>query len=492
MMEKAGNKDFPTLRPAKVLLPEESTKKILDLIKKSKLARGEVVPDGKSKKSNSKKKKDDNEPLMNEKAIERQNRRLLRVLIRESIQNAVTEARQSSELEMKNQLNRAENNSVHSISNFNSLGTKDQNNHDDKNCEKQRNKKVNDHSIATPIRASEDSSKLSPKVRITFQNEKNKVKSKVCVFSREGTSLEDFIKEACTKLKITKNKEKKVAWLYMDDYSSKYNNHEKNSDSKCVRRVIIQKDIVYLQNDTTLILSLRPKEEVLKEFYDPDGKSATVENTRDQNAQEKEKGKNKKKKEILENCDAISSSQNNDNHDLDDVDLILSEEEAWKNQQDSMRKAYDENRERKAKRISSSTNTFPHDFSTKFLHEKLKNQSTKVVVNEKKVNLPAHRKRHTIVQAVQKSRVSIIKGAAGSGKTTQVPQFILDDCVDRLEDCFIMCCQPRRVAAIGVAERISYGACVVIKILFILVSSLYCRVCLLISIFFVFTQLHSK
>lgn len=53
-------------------------------------------------------------------------------------------------------------------------------------------------------------------------------------------------------------------------------------------------------------------------------------------------------------------------------------------------------------------------------------------------------------------RVIIIKGATGCGKTTQVPQFILDDFQTnkRDHDCNIIVTQPRRIAAISVAKRV--------------------------------------
>ena len=43
------------------------------------------------------------------------------------------------------------------------------------------------------------------------------------------------------------------------------------------------------------------------------------------------------------------------------------------------------------------------------------------------------------------------------GKTTQVPQFILDFCLDGKDDalCNIVCTQPRRISAISVAERVA-------------------------------------
>lgn len=43
------------------------------------------------------------------------------------------------------------------------------------------------------------------------------------------------------------------------------------------------------------------------------------------------------------------------------------------------------------------------------------------------------------------------------GKTTQIPQFILDRYLKEGKggECFIICTQPRRISAISVAERVS-------------------------------------
>lgn len=49
-----------------------------------------------------------------------------------------------------------------------------------------------------------------------------------------------------------------------------------------------------------------------------------------------------------------------------------------------------------------------------------------------------------------------LKGATGSGKTTQLPQFILEDACMKKKPCKIICTQPRRIAAIASAERVSY------------------------------------
>lgn len=53
------------------------------------------------------------------------------------------------------------------------------------------------------------------------------------------------------------------------------------------------------------------------------------------------------------------------------------------------------------------------------------------------------------------SRYSLICCIPGSGKTTQVPQFVLEDATDKGAACNIIIAQPRRISAMSVAERVA-------------------------------------
>ncbi|KAK8137512.1 hypothetical protein PG984_003005 [Apiospora sp. TS-2023a] len=74
-------------------------------------------------------------------------------------------------------------------------------------------------------------------------------------------------------------------------------------------------------------------------------------------------------------------------------------------------------------------------------------------------SLPMSQYREEVLRMVRDSQnpFSIVMGATGSGKTTQVPQIILDDAIRRGEgaDCNIICTQPRRIAATSVAARVA-------------------------------------
>lgn len=69
--------------------------------------------------------------------------------------------------------------------------------------------------------------------------------------------------------------------------------------------------------------------------------------------------------------------------------------------------------------------------------------------------LPIFEKRQEIVDAVNNNTVVIIQGTTGCGKTTQVPQYILDDHANRNMRCRIVVTQPRRIAATSVSKRVS-------------------------------------
>lgn len=72
--------------------------------------------------------------------------------------------------------------------------------------------------------------------------------------------------------------------------------------------------------------------------------------------------------------------------------------------------------------------------------------------------LPIHVMRREIMETINDNSVVIIRGATGSGKTTQIAQFILEDYVASGQGawCNIYVTQPRRISAVSVAERIAY------------------------------------
>ncbi|XP_017141347.1 probable ATP-dependent RNA helicase spindle-E [Drosophila miranda] len=68
--------------------------------------------------------------------------------------------------------------------------------------------------------------------------------------------------------------------------------------------------------------------------------------------------------------------------------------------------------------------------------------------------LPIYAKREEIINAINENPVVILKGETGCGKTTQVPQYILDEGFKSKQYCNIVVTQPRRIAAISIANRV--------------------------------------
>ncbi|CAH3166121.1 unnamed protein product [Porites evermanni] len=76
---------------------------------------------------------------------------------------------------------------------------------------------------------------------------------------------------------------------------------------------------------------------------------------------------------------------------------------------------------------------------------------------EQRSQLPVFQYKTALIEAVKRSRVIVVKGATGCGKTTQVPQYILDDYIETChgQECCITVTQPRRISAVSVAERVA-------------------------------------
>lgn len=70
-------------------------------------------------------------------------------------------------------------------------------------------------------------------------------------------------------------------------------------------------------------------------------------------------------------------------------------------------------------------------------------------------NLPVHAQRDEFLQLYQKSQILVFVGETGSGKTTQIPQFVLWDDLPQTQNRMVACTQPRRVAAMSVAQRVA-------------------------------------
>lgn len=76
---------------------------------------------------------------------------------------------------------------------------------------------------------------------------------------------------------------------------------------------------------------------------------------------------------------------------------------------------------------------------------------------EERRKLPAWQEKENILELLGQCQVLVVSGMTGCGKTTQIPQFILDSSLDGPAEQVvnIICTQPRRISAISVAQRVA-------------------------------------
>lgn len=119
---------------------------------------------------------------------------------------------------------------------------------------------------------------------------------------------------------------------------------------------------------------------------------------------------------------------------------------------------------RKTKR-TRTTSVLKNDAAT---NERLKSQQVSLLQSKEyapmkkaRASLPAIASSNSIIQILEKHRLLIIVGETGCGKTTQCPQFVLDDMIERGlgSMCNIVVTQPRRLSAMGVASRVAAERC---------------------------------
>uniref|UniRef100_A0AAQ5YNN5 ATP-dependent RNA helicase TDRD9 n=1 Tax=Amphiprion ocellaris TaxID=80972 RepID=A0AAQ5YNN5_AMPOC len=69
--------------------------------------------------------------------------------------------------------------------------------------------------------------------------------------------------------------------------------------------------------------------------------------------------------------------------------------------------------------------------------------------------LPITKNRQELISLIENNSVVIIRGATGSGKTTQLPQYILDHYNEKNTSCNIVVTQPRKIGATSIARWVA-------------------------------------
>lgn len=88
-----------------------------------------------------------------------------------------------------------------------------------------------------------------------------------------------------------------------------------------------------------------------------------------------------------------------------------------------------------------------------FTGRRLSNKYMSILTTRR--DLPVHKQRDEFLRLYQQSQILVFVGETGSGKTTQIPQFVLFDDLPHLNKKMVACTQPRRVAAMSVAQRVA-------------------------------------
>jgi ATP-dependent RNA helicase DHX57 len=73
--------------------------------------------------------------------------------------------------------------------------------------------------------------------------------------------------------------------------------------------------------------------------------------------------------------------------------------------------------------------------------------------------LPAFQAKSRVLDVYNRGQVVVISGGTGCGKSTQIPQLLLDEGLERGRPLRIICTQPRRISAVGLAERVAAERC---------------------------------
>ena len=104
------------------------------------------------------------------------------------------------------------------------------------------------------------------------------------------------------------------------------------------------------------------------------------------------------------------------------------------------------------------------DAQVKYLNQKLRSGYQDYLQNprleeirQKRSQLPMNQKKSHVLEMVANHPYCIVIGATGSGKTTQVPQILLENAISQGQGgaCNIICTQPRRIAASSISRRVA-------------------------------------
>lgn len=139
--------------------------------------------------------------------------------------------------------------------------------------------------------------------------------------------------------------------------------------------------------------------------------------------------------------------------------LNLSTRRHYGTKQHEITKEQEEESTRQMRRMPSLTASQLADKSAN-LQQKLESYQKRTdleQLRQTRSELPMSQYAPQVLEIVQNNIYCVIIGATGSGKTTQVPQILLDHAIEKGfgASCNVVCTQPRRIAATSVARRVA-------------------------------------
>ncbi|KAL4527192.1 hypothetical protein Ndes2526B_g09099 [Nannochloris sp. 'desiccata'] len=165
----------------------------------------------------------------------------------------------------------------------------------------------------------------------------------------------------------------------------------------------------------------------------------------------------------------LGITEDKEEEDLDESSLLAGDLDATLNLDASNgpnKNTSHKNNIRKQRQQQQSSNRKPYsaadlaaENSLLLEHQKEMEVSTKhAPMRSQRANLPAFSKRQDVLSSLgPASRVLVISGATGCGKSTQIPQYILENAISSGNgaSCNVIITQPRRISAVGLASRVA-------------------------------------
>ena len=137
------------------------------------------------------------------------------------------------------------------------------------------------------------------------------------------------------------------------------------------------------------------------------------------------------------------------------------QESKWRKSSDGPSKAEEilkaARESRAAERVAAENSEYAEEEAKRLRRAVENEQSPQAEMKRIRDALPIKAIREDLVKALQTHQVVVVSGGTGSGKSTQCPQYILEDAIQQGEgpNTRIIVTQPRRIAAISVAERVA-------------------------------------